>query len=237
VLSLELESSCNPFFIHGGVNLGLEKLQTIFSQAGIGNDLNFIITYSSSTGSFPSRARKYQTTHQRWNIFDTALISIGQGPISTSPLQAAMFTAAIANGGTLYQPYLVQKVRTQSNHLVKFFQPQVLGHLDVSPATLETIHKGMHEVIHGAQASAGEAQTKTIDLAGKTGTAEVGKGKYKKNNTWFICFGPYKEPKYAMAVLIEDGSSGGKTAAPLARRFFELYLNQNDALTSAQTSP
>ncbi len=231
-----LESSCNPFFIHGGVNLGLEKLQTIFSQAGFGTDLEFIIKQSSSSGTFPTRARKYQTTHQPWNIFDTALISIGQGQICISPLHAAMFTAAIANGGTLFHPYLVQKLQNHTRHTIKYYQPEIIDHLAISPANMEIIRAGMYAVIHGPNASASEAQTSVIELAGKTGTAEVGRGKYKKNNTWFVCYGPYQSPQYALAVLVEDGVSGGKTAAPLARRFFELYLKDGERLSNSQAS-
>jgi len=72
-----------------------------------------------------------------------------------------------------------------------------------------------------------EAQTSMIELAGKTGTAEIGSGKHKKKNAWFICYGPVASPQYALAIIVENGVSGGKTAAPLAKQFFESYINLN----------
>ena len=79
-------------------------------------------------------------------------------------------------------------------------------------------------MVHGKHATAPAARTKRIYLAGKNGTAEVGEGSRKRKNTWFVCFGPVSSPRYAMAIIVENGVSGGKTAAPIARRFFESFL-------------
>ncbi len=219
-----LESSCNPYFIGGGVTLGLEQLQHVFRQCGIGANPRFELSTRGSGGTLPSRELKWRRRKQRWNAFDTALISIGQGMISVSPLQAAVYTAAIANRGTLYRPYIVDRIQDRSGQVTVQTRPEVVSRLDFAPWVFDVVHDGMHHVVHGGRAGAPAARTPTIELAGKTGTAEVGFGRNKRKNTWFICFGPYPDPRYAVAVLVEGGVSGGRTAAPLARRFFDAYL-------------
>lgn len=210
-----LEASCNTYFLTVGMRLGIDQLSPMLAKAGLGQSPGLEIPTRS--GLRPRRELG------RWIASDTAFVSIGQGRIMISPLQAALFCAAIANGGTMYEAFTVKLVRGPDGVLQQVTAPRARGVLGVSPAHLQLVRRGMYLVVNGDRATAKAARTPIIELAGKTGTAEIG-GRRPRKDTWFICFGPYANPRYAMAVLVEDGVAGGKTAAPLARRFFEAFL-------------
>lgn len=217
-----IEQSCNVFFIEQGRVLGLEKLSDTMASMGIGKKTDFPI-YERS-GLLPSRTDLYYKTGRKWNVFDTALISIGQGNIRVTPLQAALFTAAIANGGNLWRPYILKEVLDPKGNTIFINQPFPRAELNINKEYLDIIHRGMFNVVHGADGSGKEANTKKIDLYGKTGTAEKGQGDSKTKTTWFAGFGTYKNTTYALAICVENGVSGGKTCAPIAKQFFDAWL-------------
>ncbi len=215
-----LEISCNDFFIENGLRLGVNRLSATFASAGIGSDTGFPLP--ESDGLLPSRN---QGKH-RWNIFDTALVSIGQGRIEVTPLQAARYTAAIANGGTLWKPCILKSVRGASGTVIQETAPEANGKLAASPRTLALIREGMHRAVNAPGGGAKQARNSRIELSGKTGTAEVGSGENRYKNTWFTGFGTDAKTgkTYAITVMVMHGVGGGKTAAPLAARFFENWL-------------
>jgi penicillin-binding protein 2 len=224
-----LEGSCNPFFMDCGVRTGVEKVARIFEQAGIGQVPGSEVDSIWARGLRPGREAMREQTGRSWRVFDTALVSMGQGFITVSPLQAAMFTAAIANGGTVYKPYIVRAVRGADGHFRRVTRPVILSTLDASAEHLDIVHTGMHQVVHGFDATAPAARSAIVELAGKTGTAQIGTPANRRQNTWFTCFGPFENPRFAVTVLVEDGESGGQSAAPLARQFFESYLTALEA--------
>ena len=215
-----LEISCNDFFIENGMQLGVDKLSATFASAGIGSKTGFPL--SESAGLLPSRNQN----NRRWNVFDTALVSIGQGRIEVTPLQAARYTAAIANGGTLWKPYLLKTLRSTDSAVIQTTAPEANGKLAASPHTLELIRRGMHRAVNAPGGGAKQARNSKIELSGKTGTAEVGSRENRYKNTWFTGFGtdPKTGKTYAITVMVMHGVGGGKTAAPLASRFFEQWL-------------
>ena len=219
-----LEKSCNVFFIEQGRVLGLEKLAETLSSMGIGKKTGFPL-YERS-GLLPSREDLYSKTGRRWNVFDTALISIGQGNIRVTPLQAALFAAAIANGGTIWRPYLLKEVLDPKGNTIYVNTPSSRAELNINKKILTVLHEGMYNVVHASGGSGKRGNSKKIELYGKTGTAEKGKGKNKKNNTWFIGFGSNKGTTYSFAVFVENGRSGGRTCAPIARAFFDTWLRE-----------
>ena len=219
-----LETSCNSYFIHAGIEMGVDRLSAYLANAGIGQDTGFEIKPSGFAGVLPGRGEKRKRTGRFWTTFDTALISIGQGLITLSPMQAAVYTAAIANGGVIYRTSVIRAIKDAHGFYTYVRKPEVRGKLWVSPQILQTTRKGMIAVVHGKHATGVQAQTPVIRLAGKTGTAEVGSGRNKKKNTWFICYGPVDSPRYAMSMLVENAVSGGVSAAPLAKQFFDRYL-------------
>lgn len=221
-----IEVSCNTYFISIGIQTGIEQLDDMLASAGIGQPTGLELSVYGDDGLLPSRENKRKVHNQHWTTGDTALISIGQGFVGVSPLQAATYTAAIANGGILFRPRLVKAIRGSDGTIIREMRPEVRSQLEAGPEALEVVRQGMYQVVHGSDPSASTAITEVIELAGKTGTAEVGPRNARTKNTWFVCFGPYEAPRYAMAVMVEDGVSGGRTCAPIARVFFELFLGE-----------
>ena len=219
-----LRVSCNPFFINAGILTGLDRLIPIYEAVGIGENPRIDLPPPIARGIRPNRAYVRRVWNETWNAHNTALVSIGQGVFTLSPLQAAMFCTAIANGGRLYRPYLVQSILNPDGSAWSNTAPTVEHRLPVKPAHIDTVRKGMTEVVNATKGSGRNARNNAISLAGKTGTAEVGPRGNRHKNTWFICFGPVEDPQYAFACVIERGESGGKTVAPIAKRFFEQWL-------------
>ncbi len=223
-----IKFSCNPYFISAGVKTGLDNIQPILAASGIGRRPRIDLP-NADGGVFPSRdlARKLRGSDQPWGLADTALISIGQGLSALTPLQAAVYTAALANGGLVYRPFLVRSVLNPDGKVWRNTAPVVEHRLPVTPEHLAVVRQGMFEVVNGERGSGERARTDVIRLAGKTGSAEVTpRNGPKTKNTWFIAFGPFAQPRYACAMVIEEGDSGGRTCAPLVRQFFEEWLGR-----------
>lgn len=217
-----LEKSCNNYMIHHATSIGLDAIYPVLESAGFGKKAQLPLPVSA--GDMPSSALKRRRYGMPWNTYDTALLSIGQGIISVTPLQLALYTAAIANGGTLWQAQLVKKL-TDNRGITRFEQkPAVAGQLLTTPEHLEIIRQGMFNVVNSSGGSGRQAKLWELTVYGKTGTAEIGTKNAMHNITHFIAFTTYQKRTYAMAVTIEDGQSGGRTCAPLAAEFFRRYL-------------
>lgn len=148
--------------------------------------------------------------------------TIGQGSNDVTPIQLANYVATIVNGGTRYKPYLVDKVVAHDGTVKLVKQPEVLGKIEISPDNLETIKRGMFAVTNEAGGTARNAFVGSkVTIAGKTGTAEAGKG--YDSHAWFVAFAPYDKPEIAVAVLIFQGGHGNYPA-PVARAIIEGYL-------------
>ena len=220
-----IELSCNDYFIDAGRSVGIKKLAKLFASCGLGKKSGFLL--SERAGRNPDPAR-----YRYWNSYDTALICIGQGKIELTPLQAVLYTAAIANGGSLYKPILVKAIREENGKEIFTATPEKNGSLPVSEVSLHAVKQGMSQAVHSPMGSARRAKNRYIRLAGKTGTAEVGPKNARYKNTWFIGFGTVpgngkkKAKTYAISILVTHGESGGLTCAPLAKEFFESYLRK-----------
>ena len=226
-----LRFSCNPYFMDAGIEATLENIQPILAAAGFGRRPAIDLP-SAAAGLLPSReyALRARGSRHPWGVADTALISIGQGLSVLTPLQAAMYTAAIANGGLLYRPFLVRSILNGDGTAWRNTAPVVESRLPVRPEHLAVVRQGMHEVVAHERGSGANAHNDIIDLAGKTGSAEVThRDRPTTKNTWFIAFGPFADPRYACAMLVEEGDSGGRTAAPRVRDFFLDWLGHPPA--------
>ncbi len=217
-----IKHSCNDYFIENGRKLGLDKIQKTLKAAGIGQHTGFPLR--ESNGVLPTRKYKKKVDKVPWNEHDTAILSIGQGKILLTPLQAAIYTAAIANGGTLWKPFLVREIRSPDGHIVAVPKPQATGKLPVSAKNLKLIQEGMYKVINASDGTAKRARNPYITLSGKTGTAEMGPCNNRYTNTWFIAFGKHNNRNLAIAVFIIKGQSGGRTSAPIVSQFFTEWL-------------
>ena len=216
-----IKVSCNDFFIENGMKLGLDKLQEIYASAGIGRKTG--IDLPENPGILPNRQR-----WKNWNIYDTALISIGQGKIQVSPIQAVSYAAAIANGGTLWKPRLVKEIRNPESGKHITPPPVSNGRLKASPENIAIVREGMYRAVNEYGGGARRAELQEFIVSGKTGTAEVGPKDQRTKNTWFIGFAELPSGRLtAVAVLIFKGEAGNKTAAPLAAEMFRYAAKLN----------
>jgi penicillin-binding protein 2 len=167
-----------------------------------------------------------------WHPFDTYNTSIGQGSVNLTILQLANFTAAIANGGTRYVPYLIDKILSPQGDVVVDYEPEIAGVAEVSAKTLEEVIKGMHDVTRpgGTAYYLFREFPPNVTVAAKTGTAQtgrVGDDKRKDFHGVFVAFAPVENPQIAFAGLIEYGRTGGASAGYVAKAVFEEYFGLN----------
>ncbi|MFZ2653316.1 MAG: penicillin-binding protein 2 [Victivallales bacterium] len=222
-----IQQSCNVYFMTQGRKLGFDKIRDMMESAGIGRKTGICIP--ERAGQIPSMEMKYKSYGQRWTVYDTCLISIGQGIILLTPLQAAVYVSAIANGGSVLKPYLLQEVMdTNGNELYVRENSEIVSKLDVSLEHLDVIRQGMYLVVNGEKGTAKKAINDKITLSGKTGTAEIGPKNDRKTNTWFMGFGKHNDKTYGFALIVQEGISGGSTCAPMVRQFFQTWLESPD---------
>lgn len=171
-----------------------------------------------------------------WQGGMTLQAAIGQGHVFT-PIQMAVYTAAIANGGTRYVPKLVREVLSPDGRVIRQTEPEVAGTVGLSPETLEQLREGMlaSSLELGGPAGPGTSawlfHNFPIKVAGKTGTAQAPQDPGEASgagHAWYIAFAPYDKPEIAVVVLVERGGSGSTAAAPIAKAIFEQYFGLND---------
>jgi penicillin-binding protein 2 len=202
-------------------------------------------------GLIPTAAWKKQRHGVAWQEGETLSVAIGQGFDLVTPVQLAMMTAAVANGGTLYQPSVIEEVRDPDGHVLERFEPKVLEHFSGQERNLNLVRQGLVEAVNGKRGTGKKAKLNGITVAGKTGTAQVVRLKqykhlkeedipYKfRDHAWFTCYAPAEKPEIAVTVLVEHGLHGSSGAAPVAKvileKYFEDRLEQPD-VTSVQPS-
>ena len=179
------------------------------------------------------RRRRYNT---KWYEGETISISIGQGYDLVTPIQNCMMTAALANGGTLYRPGLIESVRDPDGRVLKTFAPEVLERFVGQGQNMKLVRAGLVEAVNGQRGTGKSARLTGITVAGKTGTGQVVRLKqyehlkeeaipYQyRDHAWFTCFAPAENPEIAVTVLVEHGLHGGSAAAPMARAVLEAYF-------------
>ena len=225
-LSQGLTASCNPWFYHIGLTLGRQDynlLPDYARQYGFGSELGIEIPENS--GLVPDPKWMLETRGEDWTLENSVNMAIGQGDLLVSPLQIAMTTATIANGGTLYQPHLVDRIGLIGEDPSVVVAPTVMRQVNVAPAVLATIREAMHAVASDRVIGTAEYRlgSMEIQVAGKTGTAQVSGEGYPL--AWFAGFAPYDDPEIAVAVLVENGGQGSSVAAPIFRRIVEKYYD------------
>jgi len=223
-----MAKSSNSYFITNGLRYGVEKLIELGQRLHLGERMG-IPTKQEAAGNFPT-LRSLNTARRPG---DTANLCIGQGAIDVTPLQVAVMTSALANGGKVLWPRLVARIESAdpaSTESPQIFPPgRVRDHLGVSDRSLKIVKDAMladTEHPEGTAYPAFRVYPRMVGSAmrvcGKTGTAQVKDkhGKLQDHIVWFISFAPYESPRYAVVVMVESGSSGGGTCAPVARDIY-----------------
>ncbi|GAB6138384.1 penicillin-binding protein 2 [Halanaerobaculum tunisiense] len=206
-------------------------LQQYARQFGLGSQTKVDLP-NEAQGLVPDPAwrknRFDKRENQIWYPGYTINLAIGQGNLRTSPLQLANLVSAVANGGKLYQPLIVDKIIDSEGELIKNVQPQLLSELEVAQSDLEVITKGMQGVTEYGTAE-DSFENIPLAIAGKTGTAQTGGN--RPNHGWFAGFAPVDEPEIAISVFIEYGGSSSNTlpiAKGMIKEYFDLEIELNE---------
>ena len=173
-----------------------------------------------ATGLIPDEQWKLDNIGEKWSVGNSYHAAIGQGYVTVTPLQLANYTAAIANGGTLYKPELVSQIKKNDGEVINI-APQVIRSGFVSPDVMNVVREGMRQTVTGGTAQ--PLKTLPVEVAGKTGTAQFGVGG-KQEHGWFTSFAPYDNPQIAMAVLVEGAGEGFTSALPVTKDVYQWYF-------------
>lgn len=214
-----LAESVNTYFYYlaleefeGHRGLGLDKILHYYRKFGLGHVLGIDLAGEKS-GFLPSQQWKEEVKDEPWYPGDTLHLAIGQGDLLVTPLQVAVYTSVIANGGTLYRPSLLEKIANPETGEIKTVQPEIIREKLATEKSIGIVAEGMREAV--LSGSARGIDLAGIRVAGKTGTAEVGGN--KSPHAWFTGYLPYENPGLVLTVLVENGGEGSETAVPIAR--------------------
>lgn len=229
--------SCDVYFYQLAHSLGIDTLHEFMTEFGLGVATGIDLQYEPS-GLMPSRDWKRNARGQPWYPGETVITGIGQGYMLVTPLQLATVTATLANRGKRIRPRIVAATGSKTRDQAEPKQTEILGEvLTDKPGFYKAIIKAMTDVVHGPRGTARRSGLNAeYTFAGKTGTAQVigiAQGaKYEedklakkfRDHSLFIAFAPVDDPEIAVAVIIENGGSGSRTAAPIARKVMDHYL-------------
>lgn len=234
-----LEQSCDVYFYELARRIGIDAIAAMAGRFGLGQVLGVDLP-GEQPGLIPTRAWKKATLQEGWHQGETLVCGIGQGYVLATPLQLAIMTARLANGGRAVTPWFARDAAAMA------MAPAAIG---LAPASLETVLRGMRDVVHGGRGTARSAALGLpgVEIGGKTGTSQVRRiskadraaGLHKRKDIpWeqrdhalFVGFGPFAAPRYAVAVVVEHGQGGAKVAAPIARDILRKALELDPGST------
>lgn len=234
-LKKALRESCDVYFYQVGLEMGIDRLSQMAVDLGLGNTLGVPLE-GEKPGLIPNRDWKRKKLKERWYDGETVIAAIGQGYVLTTPLQLAVMTASVANGGTVLRPHVVKRVEDLDGNVVMESTPEVLTSIGLSPPDLAAVRRGLVAVVNEPGGTARVTQLPGITVAGKTGTAQVVKLKDDRNkneasipyrfrdHALFVAYAPEEKPEIAVAVIVEHGMHGGSAAAPVARAILASYF-------------
>lgn len=224
-----IAESVNTFFyyIGGGyadfVGLGVDRLVKYSKLFGLGVKTGIDLP-NEALGFVPTADWKEETKNEKWYIGDTYHFAIGQGDVLVTPLQVANFTVAVANGGKLLEPHLVNAILNSDNQIIKEIPPKIIRENFIDAANNLVVREGMRQTVLAG--SARSLQILPVSSAGKTGTAQW--SSKKAPHAWFTGFAPYDNPQIAITVLVEEGREGSTVAVPIAREIMQWYFGGRD---------
>ncbi|MFH1790250.1 MAG: penicillin-binding protein 2 [bacterium] len=220
--------SINTFFYYVGggygnfSGLGVDKITEYLSDFNLSKKTNIDLP-AESEGFLPSRGWKEDTKNESWYIGDTYNLSIGQGDLLVTPLQVAVWTSAIANGGIIVKPRVVDAIEDSLSGTVEK-NPIESRRVNVSQTNMSIVKQGMRECV--TYGSCGLLKSLPFMTGGKTGTAQWNSDN-KRNHAWFTSFAPYEDPQIVVTIIIEEGESGSTAAQPIARDFLKWWAQIN----------
>jgi penicillin-binding protein 2 len=229
-----IAESCDVFFYRTGLRLGIDRLAWYAKSFGLGARTAIELD-QEARGLIPSSTWKKKRYGVPWQEGETLSVSIGQGYVLATPLQMAMLTASVANGGTRFRPAIIERVETVEGEVVRQTVPQEIGRLPVSSRNLRIVQQGLWGAVNGERGTARRVHQSDIEIAGKTGTSQVVGRKdggddhippHLRPHAWFVCYAPFHAPRIAVAVVVENGEHGSSAAGPIAREIVKIYLRK-----------
>lgn len=218
--------SCNTVFYQIGAQLDEQNEMLLPDMArafGFGQMTGVDALYEVP-GTVPDPDWKLETFGDAWARGDAVNFAIGQGFFAATPLQLTRAYAAITNGGTLYEPYLIMDVVNQQGEVIYQGEPTAASQLPLTPEQIQVLKDGMYAVVHAGDGTAVQAFAgASYSVSGKTGTAETGR-EGEADHGSFGSFAPSDNPRVTIAALIENGVFGSQSAAPVARRIYDKYF-------------
>jgi penicillin-binding protein 2 len=228
--------SCNIFFYQAGLKVGADAIVRYARAFGLGASPGTELG-AEKPGLVPVVSTSRRRHSRGWQAGDTVNISIGQGALLVTPMQVARMMAAVANGGILWKPRLVERVERPDGTLAYSSASKLLGQVDLSPVVWAFLRSALVGVVNeGGTGSA--ARLPGITIAGKTGTAQsVNKSDAAKgqDHAWFASFAPADDPQVVVVVLVERGGKGGQVAAPIARQIYQAIFLEKVAMVALLT--
>ncbi|MFQ5657605.1 MAG: penicillin-binding protein 2 [Candidatus Methylomirabilales bacterium] len=227
--------SCNVYFYQVALKTGIDPIAQIAQEFGLGQETGIGVG-DEAKGLVPTPAWKQKFLGEPWYPGDTVITGIGQGIFLVTPLQLLNMVSAIANGGTVYRPWVVKRVESWGGEIVSAYGPKVVKNVKVHPGILDMLRQGMLRVVE--EGTGRSARIPGVLVAGKTGTAQVVKKDKRngedqeeasaseeiKDHGWFVAFAPYVNPEIAIVVIAENAGFGSVAAAPVARAVLEAYF-------------
>lgn len=219
--------SANIYFymVGGGYGdqkgLGVDLIKKYANAFGLGSKLGIDLG-GEQPGFIPDPSTKPKTDpgNPIWRIGDTYNVSIGQGGVRVTPLQMTAATAAIANGGKLFRPYLLDAVLDKDGNVLSQKNPQLIREGMVAPDPLAHVVKGMRQTV--TSGTAHRLDEVPVSIAAKTGTAQAGSG---RPHAWVTAFGPVENPELAVVVMVEHAGEGATVAVPIMRDILSWYFD------------
>ena len=233
-----LKESCDVYFYRIAQKIGIDTIAKYATMFGLGKRTGVNLAHEE-TGLIPTEAWKKRRFNQDWIAGETLSCAIGQSYVLTTPLQLASLYAAIGNGGNLWKPYIVKYIESPDGRILKEFQPEQIGHAAVSKNTLSAVNKALTAVVQEPGGTTFGHRVPGMDIAGKTGTAQVirlSPDKLKqrcelmpfnvRDNALFAAYAPPEDPVIAVAVVAEHACHGASGAAPVALAVIKSYLQK-----------
>jgi penicillin-binding protein 2 len=239
-LKKALRESCDVWFYQAAMETGIDRISQMAFDLGLGSTLDFILAGEKS-GLIPTRDWKRAVYKDRWYDGETVIAAIGQGYVLATPLQLAVMTAAVANGGEVLRPRVLERIESLSGETLFSGEKELLRKVDFDPQRLAEVKKGLEAVVNEPHGTGWASKLPSVRVAGKTGTAQVVRRKSKaeeeaavgeddtpykfRDHALFVAYAPADDPQIAVAVVVEHGRHGSSTAVPIARAVFENYFH------------
>lgn len=229
-----LVESCDVFFYQVAERLGIDVIAQYAHEFGLGMPTGIGLD-NEQTGTIPDTAWKRRRFKQPWYAGETLSAAIGQGYVTVTPLQMADLISMVAVGKR-YRPHFVKDIEAPDGAIVQTERPEVTGSLDIRPTTLTQIRQALEDVVNTPHGTGKRARLPGIEVAGKTGTAQVvkmGKERVKssqlpwqfRDDAWFIGYAPAEAPEIAVACLVEHAKGeGGGVAAPVVHDVMQAFF-------------